>query len=559
MNNPRLFKAKLSQSGVHCSLDWVTACLDWLAGDQPGLTTEQTLLKLQDQWTTTDINVPGVMDRPVLPPNLAGQTKVELPGQYSVQVQHGHDISLPAYSQLQKLHNVDQENARVSADDSQASQLGGGGYQVTQGRYAKSWEPPRPQRCLMLTLTDGVQTVEAMETEPVNCLPDVIMPGTKIQLLGPLMARKGIICLKNNNVRLLGGEVEELVEEFSLQKILQQKIGKEDVGQNLNRFAQVTVAQVNDNAPIPPPPVHQNRNLPQPAVRQNPAPNNLPQDPFEDEDDDILLLAASQAEDEMDQEMVFRSASASSASTSSVWDRDRGQASGRSWAPPVGVVEPLRTITNVSEKSQEKSCNKKIMAQSSITTFMTSRSSEPPDNRPSFSLMDSDDEFMADFQYEETFQPREVLAPSEPFQYLVSFNQRIRSSPEEIVTGRFKVVSSTLASKMKLDKSESGPQWNVQLILNDGTDSIKVDLSPVILDRKIGLAANFVQCRDPQQKVPYKQNILKFSKLLVSLNCIATIQYSGQPGQVARIIEMEDISGKHLAAMIKRSKSYRPQ
>ena len=33
---------------------------------------------------------------------------------------------------MQKLHNVDLENARVSADDCQTSPAGGGGYQVTQ-------------------------------------------------------------------------------------------------------------------------------------------------------------------------------------------------------------------------------------------------------------------------------------------------------------------------------------------------------------------------------------------------------------------------------------------
>ena len=53
-----------------------------------------------------------------------------LQGQYPLQVQYAYDIGSPAYGQLQKLHNVDLENARVSAEDSQASQAGGGGYQV---------------------------------------------------------------------------------------------------------------------------------------------------------------------------------------------------------------------------------------------------------------------------------------------------------------------------------------------------------------------------------------------------------------------------------------------
>ena len=42
-----------------------------------------------------------------------------LQGQYPLQVQYAYDIGSPAYGQLQKLHNVDLENARVSAEDIQ--------------------------------------------------------------------------------------------------------------------------------------------------------------------------------------------------------------------------------------------------------------------------------------------------------------------------------------------------------------------------------------------------------------------------------------------------------
>ena len=176
-DNPRLMKAKMSQSGIHVSLEWVTACMEWLAGEQPGLDSGQLLLKLKEQWLITDIATPGLMDRAVLPENLAESVKKELSGQYCLQVQYGHDIGTPAYGQLQKLHKVDLENARVSADDSQASQAGQGGYQATQGgNYLQSWEP-RPQRVMMLTLTDGYQTVEAMEHQVIKAIPDVIPPG----------------------------------------------------------------------------------------------------------------------------------------------------------------------------------------------------------------------------------------------------------------------------------------------------------------------------------------------------------------------------------------------
>jgi len=223
MDNPQRMKAKLSQTGIHCTLDWVSACLEWLQSEEPGLNEVMCLKKLSEQWSLTDISTPGVMDRFVLPPNLDSNPPTSLPGTYSLQVQHGYDIGSPAYGQLQKLHNVDLENARVSADDSQASQAGQGGYQASQGgQFQQSWEP-RAQRMMLLTLTDGQQTVEAMEHQIIKVIPDVIEPGTKIQIFGPVPVRRGILMLSPNNVRMLGGAVDEIKEQFCLKTILEQK------------------------------------------------------------------------------------------------------------------------------------------------------------------------------------------------------------------------------------------------------------------------------------------------------------------------------------------------
>ena len=419
----------------------------------------------------------------------------------------------------------------------------------------------------MLSVTDGVQTVEAMETQPISCLPDQIKPGLKIMVTGPLTVRRGILMLQSNSVRVLGGEVDELAEEFSLQKILQQKIGKDDVGQKENRFA--AASSVRDPPPPPPPPrpnvsvnppISQQVHVPQQVEVTQQTTNHVPEDLFQDDDDDddMLLLAASQVDDNLEQQAASQ-VSASSASTSSVWDRtqarEEGSGSGVS-GPPLGIVQPLRTITNSSSVSQSR----KMIAQSSITSFMTNKPSVPVAANSSsyaatFSLLDSDDEFPGDFQYEEAMADVKTgEAPSEPFQYLINFNERVRASPSEIITGKFKVVSSTLAGKMSLEKGAAGPQWNVLVLLNDGSDAIKVDISPVLLDLKLGRAADYAKSREPSHRAKFKQQIKEFSKSLATLNCIVTIQSGGREDSVARIIDMEEISGKHLAAMIKRSK-----
>ena len=142
--------------------------------------------------------------------------------------------------------------------------------------------------------------MKAMETEPIKEIPDILEPGTKIMLLGPLTVRRGIILLTNNNIRMLGGEVDEIKEQFNLVKILQQKIGKEDVGQK-NMFAgnNTTPAVINNNpAPVihhpPPQPV-------QPVIHHHDV--AAVGDGLDDDDDDMLLLAASQAESQQENQI----------------------------------------------------------------------------------------------------------------------------------------------------------------------------------------------------------------------------------------------------------------
>ena len=85
----------------------------------------EALRMIKKQWVMTDIATPGLMERFMLPPGLSDLQQSTIPaGQVVLQVQSGYDIGSPAYGQLQKLHNVDRENARVSADDSQATQAG---------------------------------------------------------------------------------------------------------------------------------------------------------------------------------------------------------------------------------------------------------------------------------------------------------------------------------------------------------------------------------------------------------------------------------------------------
>ncbi|KAM9137933.1 recQ-mediated genome instability protein 1 isoform 2-T2 [Pangshura tecta] len=120
------------------------------------------------------------------------------------------DISQPAYSQLQKIRGKNTVNEEVTAN-TQAPQ--------------KSWEA-KPTRMLMLQLTDGIHQIQGMEYQPVPVLHSNLPPGTKITIQGNIAYRLGVLLLKSENVKLLGGEVDALLEENAQERVLDRLIGE---------------------------------------------------------------------------------------------------------------------------------------------------------------------------------------------------------------------------------------------------------------------------------------------------------------------------------------------
>ncbi|XP_038259812.1 recQ-mediated genome instability protein 1 isoform X2 [Dermochelys coriacea] len=129
------------------------------------------------------------------------------------------DVSQPAYSQLQKIRGKNTVNEEVTAN-TQASQ--------------KSWEA-KPTRMLMLQLTDGIHQIQGMEYQPIPVLHSNLPPGTKITMQGNIAYRLGVLLLKSENVKLLGGEVDALLEDYAQERVLARLIGE---GENPNPVKQ---------------------------------------------------------------------------------------------------------------------------------------------------------------------------------------------------------------------------------------------------------------------------------------------------------------------------------
>ncbi|XP_078071524.1 recQ-mediated genome instability protein 1 [Mustelus asterias] len=187
---------------------WLQACVEWIQQENQGAALTQAQINKQvfEQWLLTDLRD---LEHPVLPVGISETQKCELSGFYCLQIDSLVDVSQAAYSQLQRIRGKDTTNEHVTST------------QISQ----RSWEV-KPTRMLMLQLTDGVQELQGMEYQPIPALYSDLSPGTKVLLQGNITCRLGLLLLKPENVRVLGGEVESLVEVNSQVRILARLIGE---------------------------------------------------------------------------------------------------------------------------------------------------------------------------------------------------------------------------------------------------------------------------------------------------------------------------------------------
>lgn len=206
---------------IKVPLTWLEACINWIQEENGGGNLSQAQINRQvfEQWLLTDLRD---LEYPVLPDGILDAPKGELSGFYSLQIDSLLDVSQPAYSQLQKIRGKNTVNEEVTAN-TQASQ--------------KPWEA-KPTRMLMLQLTDGIHQIQGMEYQPVPVLHSSLPPGTKITVHGNVAYRLGVLLLKPENVKLLGGEVDALLEEYSQERVLARLLGEAEnpvsVGQSGN-------------------------------------------------------------------------------------------------------------------------------------------------------------------------------------------------------------------------------------------------------------------------------------------------------------------------------------
>ncbi|XP_004581179.2 recQ-mediated genome instability protein 1 [Ochotona princeps] len=211
---------------VKVPLMWLEACVSWIQEENNNVNLSQAQINKQvfEQWLLTDLRD---LEHPLLPTSILEVPKGELNGFYALQINSLVDVSQPAYSQIQKLRGKNTTNDQVTAET-----------QVTQ----KPWEA-KPSRMLMLQLTDGITQIQGMEYQSIPALHSNLSPGTKILIYGSTSFRLGVLLLKAENVKVLGGEVDALLEEYAQEAVLARLIGEPD--------AAVSVLPSNSNQNIP--------------------------------------------------------------------------------------------------------------------------------------------------------------------------------------------------------------------------------------------------------------------------------------------------------------------
>ncbi|CAK7300305.1 RecQ-mediated genome instability protein 1 [Vulpes lagopus] len=196
---------------VKVPLMWLEACVNWVQEENDNVNLSQAQMNKQvfEQWLLTDLRD---LEHPLLPDGILEVPKGELTGFFALQINSLVDVSQPAYSQIQKLRGKNTTNDLITAET-----------QVTP----KPWEA-KPSRMLMLQLTDGIVQIQGMEYQSIPALHSDLPPGTKILIYGNISFRLGVLLLKPENVKLLGGEVDALLEEYAQEKVLARLIGEPD-------------------------------------------------------------------------------------------------------------------------------------------------------------------------------------------------------------------------------------------------------------------------------------------------------------------------------------------
>uniref|UniRef100_A0A8C6TA52 RecQ-mediated genome instability protein 1 n=1 Tax=Neogobius melanostomus TaxID=47308 RepID=A0A8C6TA52_9GOBI len=475
---------RTAQSWLQCSCQvqvpfaWLQACVQWLqeeAGGAGRLTQQQINKQVYDQWLLTDLRD---LDHPVLPMASLKARKL-----FFV-IDSVLDISQPAYGQLQKWKGTDCINDEVSA--------------VTQFTQ-RPWEA-RPTRMLLLQVTDGVQNMEAMEYQPISALSTA---GVKLRLQGDIPCRLGVMLLGPTNAKLLGGEVEDLVDRNHQGKVLCRALGLPEEEQQPQPEEEDPLQSAMSTSSV--------RNSPLPIPRSSRAGRSEPEEP-------------------------------------DISDRLR--------------PDPLTQDQSMTEQDFPDEDFDDLPLDELDSVILQNPSVNPPPN-PDTATAPSDfpDEDMDFLEGLDDTGAKQLPDPSAanpgslvtlaspPFTYICLLDDVARTGQREILVKAFIV---TLLGKL----SSSNGFWQVSATVSDGTGYLDVELSDGVLKGLLGfsVAEKAALKRDPARKGELEAGMRRCQEGLVDMCCLMSISVDAGAGK-AVVTKAEPVKERDLQALEARVKA----
>ncbi|KAL6424190.1 hypothetical protein ACFW04_009804 [Cataglyphis niger] len=477
---------------------WLQDCVKYFVRDKtPREMTDKHILEfVEGQWQLSDLREIN-NEKGCLPRNLIQQVHTILTGTYILQVNKMYDIANSKYKQLCEIRKINSENLEI-AEERQAE-----------------WEP-KARRMIQLYLTDGVQDIVAIEYKPLKQMTNMLLPGYKVMITGPVDCRRGIILLEDGKYKEIGGEVECLLQSNALENVLARALGEPE---NPDPYNDNGLSRaVNQNV--------QNDNI-----------NNNDSLLFDDDFEEIVDLEAVTAIEQRNQEaetiqqnsirnMYNQKQNREMNETTENFLEDIDFEPLENWPndSPMRSVQPASRIE--IEKFDEED---DIMIVEASTSAHNSRSKELPSTssfRDKYASEFPDNDF--DFDDCEIIRIEKSRSTVQQTANKETINVLSDILSEPIIGKTRRIVKAKVKNHSALEKQ--GKHWAVTALIADHTSSIRVCFDSEILEKYIGFSVQeFSQKKklaklDSQVNNELRLNLRKAQRQIENLDALLELE-----------------------------------
>lgn len=203
--NENIFRQIKNRLKLECYLmnnEWLRDCIEFYMNQHKNSTMEEILQFVRGQWQLSDLREIN-NDNGSLPPKLSEKKFIILSGNYILQVEQMYNITKAKYKQLKEIRNVNFSEVDPAEEE-----------------MMKKMTKTQKKRMMQLKLTDGLQNIIGIEYNPISQLNDMLLPGYKVMIIGPIICRRGVLLLEEGKLKGIGGEVDNLLIPNALENIL---------------------------------------------------------------------------------------------------------------------------------------------------------------------------------------------------------------------------------------------------------------------------------------------------------------------------------------------------